>query len=156
MKNYMKLKGLNFILKFIKKTASLLIWTEMILHLIVFMMLVVAAILIVVDSISNFRNSNFSLLTLINNALLLLIIKEIIWTVLRFFKQEKFSLSPFIYIGVISGVREILFLGIKNSIEINVGLNLSLEILINAVVVFLLVLSYYLFKKARILAGQDS
>lgn len=128
----------------------------MILHLIVFMMLVVAAILIVVDSISNFHNSNFSLLTLINNALLLLIIKEIIWTVLRFFKQEKFSLSPFIYIGVISSVREILFLGIKNSIEKNVGLNLSLEILINAVVVFLLVLSYYLFKKARILAGQDS
>lgn len=128
----------------------------MILHLIVFLMLVVAAILIVVDSISNFQNSNFSLLTLINNALLLLIIKEIIWTVLRFFKQEKFSLSPFIYIGVISSVREILFLGIKNSIEKNVGLNLSLEILINAVVVFLLVLSYYLFKKARILAGQDS
>jgi len=128
----------------------------MILHLVVFMMLVVAAILIVVDSISNFHNSNFSLLTLINNALLLLIIKEIIWTVLRFLKQEKFSLSPFIYIGVISSVREILFLGIKNSIEKNTGLNLSLEILINAVVVFLLVLSYYLFKKARILAGQDS
>ncbi|HBW34685.1 phosphate-starvation-inducible PsiE family protein [Desulfosporosinus sp. BICA1-9] len=128
----------------------------MLLHLIVFMMLVVAAILIVVDSISNFHHTNFSLLTLINNALLLLIIKEIIWTVLRFFKQEKFSLSPFIYIGVISSVREILFLGIKNSIEKNVGLNLSLEILINAVVVFLLVLSYYLFKKARILAGQDS
>lgn len=128
----------------------------MILHLIVFMMLVVAAILIVVDSIRNFHNSNFSLLTLINNALLLLIIKEIIWTVLRFLKQEKFSLSPFIYIGVISSVREILFLGIKNSIEKNAGLNLSLEILINAVVVFLLVLSYYLFKKARILAGQDS
>ncbi|WP_366946793.1 phosphate-starvation-inducible PsiE family protein [Desulfosporosinus nitroreducens] len=128
----------------------------MILHLIVFMMLVFAAILIVVDSISNFHNSNFSLLTLINNALLLLIIKEIIWTVLRFFKQEKFSLSPFIYIGVISSVREILFLGIKNSIEKNTGLNLSLEILINAVVVFLLVLSYYFFKKARILAGQDS
>ncbi|MHB8076510.1 phosphate-starvation-inducible PsiE family protein [Desulfosporosinus fructosivorans] len=149
-------RRLNFILKFIKKASSLLIWTEMILHLIVFMMLVVAAILIVVDSISNFHNSNFSLLTLINNALLLLIIKEIIWTVLRFFKQEKFSLSPFIYIGVISSVREILFLGIKNSIEKNVGLNLSLEILINAVVVFLLVLSYYLFKKARILAGQDS
>lgn len=145
---------LNSILNFIKKTARLLIWTEMILHLIVFMMLVVAAMLIVVDSIKNFHN--LSLLTLINNALLLLIIKEIIWTVLRFFKQEKFSLSPFIYIGVISGVREILFLGMKNSIEKTDGLNLTLEILINAIVVFLLVLSYYLFKKARILAGEDS
>lgn len=142
--------------KFIKKTASLLIWTEMILHLIVFMMLVVAALLIIIDSISNFHNNNFSLLTLINNALLLLIIKEIIWTVLRFIKQEKFSLSPFIYIGVISGVREILFLGIKNSIEKTTGLNISLEILVNAVVVLLLVLSYYLFKKARISAGEDS
>jgi hypothetical protein len=49
-----------------------------------------------------------------------------------------------------------LFLGIKNSIVKSEGLNLSFEILINAVVVFLLVLSYYLFKKARILAGEDS
>lgn len=35
-------------------------------------------------------------------------------------------------------------------------INLTLDILINAVVVLLLVLSYYLFKNARILAGEDS
>jgi len=119
-------------------------------------MLVVAAILIVLDSIKNLENANFTLLTLLSNALLLLVIKEIIWTVLRFIKQEKFSLSPFIYIGVISSIREIMFLSIQKTIEKTEGLTISFEILINAIVVLLLVLAYYLFKKARVLAGEDS
>jgi len=119
-------------------------------------MLVMAAILIIIDSIKNLDNANFSLLTLLSNALLLLVIKEIIWTVLRFIKQEKFSLSPFIYIGVISSIREIMFLSIQKTIQKTEGITISLEILVNAFVVLLLVLAYYFFKKARVLAGQDS
>lgn len=149
-------KEITFILNFVRKVANLLIWTEIIIHLIVFVMLVMAAILIIVDSIKNLDNANFSLLTLLSNALLLLVIKEIIWTVLRFIKQEKFSLSPFIYIGVISSIREIMFLSIQKTIEKTAGITISLEILVNAFVVFLLVLAYYFFKKARVLAGQDS
>jgi len=148
--------GTKVILKFVKKTANLLIWTEMILHLIVFVMLVAAAVLIIIDSIKNWENANFTLRALLSNALLLLIIKEIIWTVLRFIRQEKFSLSPFLYIGVISSIREIMFLSIQKTVEKTEGLTISFEILINAVVVFLLVLAYYLFKKARALAGEDS
>jgi hypothetical protein len=121
-----------------------------------FFMLAIAASLIVIDSFNNLWNANFSMLDLINYALLLLIIKEMIWTVLKFLRQEKFTLSPFIYIGVISSIREILFLGMQNSIENNNELFLSFKILINAFVVLLLVLSYYLFKKARVLAGEDS
>lgn len=136
--------------------AKLLIWTEMILHLIVFAMLLVAAILIIADSMKGLGNGNLSLLTLLSNALLLLIIKEIIWTVLRFIKQEKFSLSPFLYIGVISSIREIMFLSVQKTIEKTGGFPITFEILINAVVVFLLVLAYYFFKKARALAGEDS
>jgi len=128
----------------------------MILHLIVFVMLVAAAVLIIVDSIKNWENVNFTLLTLLSNALLLLIIKEIIWTVLRFIRQEKFSLSPFLYIGVISSIREIMFLSIQKTIEKTEGLTITFEILINAFVVFLLVLAYYFFKKARALAGEES
>lgn len=138
------------------RTTRFLLWTETVLHIIVFIMLVLAVILIVIDTVRNFTINDSALLILINNALLLLIIKEIIWSVLRFLKQEKFSLSPFIYIGVISSVREILFLGIKNSIESTDGITLSLQILVNAFVVFMLVISYYLFKKARIIAGEDS
>jgi len=149
-------RGTKVILNFVKKTANLLIWTEIILHLIVFVMLVAAAILIIVDSIKNMENPNFTLLTLLSNALLLLVIKEIIWTVLRFIRQEKFSLSPFLYIGVISSIREIMFLSVQKTIEKTEGLTISFEILVNAVVVFLLVLAYYLFKKARALAGEDS
>jgi uncharacterized membrane protein (DUF373 family) len=119
-------------------------------------MLVVAAILIIADSIKNLDNANFSLLTLLGNALLLLIIKEIIWTVLRFIRREKFSLSSFLYIGVISSIREIMFLSIQKTIEKTEGLTITFEILLNAFVVFLLVLAYYFFKKARALAGEDS
>lgn len=144
------------ILNFLKKTSHLLIWTEMLIHLVVFVMLVVAAILIIIDSFKIYENANFTLLALLSNALLLLIIKEIIWTVFRSIKQEKFSLSPFLYIGVLTSIREILFLSIQKTIEKPSGLTISYEILVNGVVVFLLVLAYYLFKKARCMAGEDS
>lgn len=136
--------------------TNLLIWTEVILHLIVFIMLVIAVSFIILDSIKNIDNGNISILTLVSNALLLLVIKEVIWTVLRFFRKEKFSLSPFIYVGVISGIREILFLSIQKTVEKGNELNITLEMLINAFVVFLLVGAYYIFKKARISAGEDS
>lgn len=128
----------------------------MIIHLVVFVMLVMSAILIVIDSVKSFENASFTLLTLLSNALLLLIIKEVIWTVLRFIRQEKFSLSPFLYIGVLTSIREIMFLSIQKTIEKTDGFTISLEILLNAVVIFLLVLAYYFFKKARTIAGEDS
>ena len=142
--------------KFVTKTSDLLIWTEIVLHLVVFLMLVGAAVLIIVDAVHNFGGTHSSILVLISNSLLLLVIKEIIWTVFRFLKKEKFSLSPFLYIGVISGVREILFLSIEKSIEKGNAMTFSIEILGNAVVIFLLVASYYLFKKARFIAVEDS
>ncbi|MHB1405108.1 MAG: phosphate-starvation-inducible PsiE family protein [Desulfitobacteriaceae bacterium] len=142
--------------RIIKQTSRLVVWTEVMLHLVVFVMLIAAAALLIVDAVHNFGNTHAAILLLLSNALLLLIIKEIIWTVFRFFKKEKFSLSPFLYIGVISGVREILFLSIEKSIEKGDALIFSLEILANATVVFLLVAAYYLFKKARVTAGEDS
>lgn len=119
-------------------------------------MLVIAASLIIFDSIRTIEYGNISILTLVSNALLLLVIKEVVWTVLRFFRKEKFSLSPFIYVGVISGIREILFLSIQKTVEKGNELNITLEILLNAIVVFLLVGAYYVFKKARVQAGEDS
>lgn len=119
-------------------------------------MLVIAVLFIIFDSIKSIDNGNISILTLVSNALLLLVIKEVMWTVLRFLRQEQFSLSPFIYVGVISGIREILFLSIQKSVEKGNEINITLEMLINAFVVFLLVVAYYIFKKARILAGEDS
>ncbi len=142
--------------RIIKNTGKLLIWTEILLHFVVFIMLVLASALIIYDSLITLERSHFSILILISNALLLLVIKEIIWTVLQFFKREKFSLSPFLYVGVISGIREILFLGIQKSIEKGNATTFSLEILANAAVIFLLVLSYYLFKRARLIAGENS
>jgi len=49
-----------------------------------------------------------------------------------------------------------MFLSIQKTIEKPEGLTITLEILVNAFVVFLLVLAYYFFKKARVLAGEDS
>ncbi len=87
---------------------------------------------------------------------MLLVIKEIIWTVVRFFQHEKFSISSFLYIGVISGVREILFLSIEKSIEKSDITNFTVQLVANALVIFLLVAAYYMFKKARSVAGEDS
>lgn len=140
--------------RFSRLTGRLLILTEQVLNVVVFFALAAAAVTIVIEAIHDLNNAHSPVLVLLSNALLLIVVKEIIWTVVRFFKKERFTLSPFLYIGVMSAVREILFLSVEKSLERTSVISLSLEMLANAGVIFLLVAAYYLFKKARVQAGE--
>ncbi len=52
--------------------------------------------------------SRDSIIHLVNDVLLALIILELLWTVIRFLKKQKFILGPFLAIGIIAAVRRIL------------------------------------------------
>lgn len=122
---------------------------EYFLHVIVAVLLMGAAletVILVGKDILNF--SYLTVFNLINNALLLLIIKEVLWSVIKFFRKENFSISSFLFIGVISGVRQILFLEAQKSIEKTGLLNLSIEMGLNAFMILALIAGYYLFVKA--------
>lgn len=133
----------------IRRTRRVLLWTEYALLLAVFLMLLVTALTIITSMFIKLESTQQFILTLLSNALLLLVIKEIIWTVFRFFNREKFSLSPFLYVGVISCIREILFLSVQKSFEPTNDTNFYLQILANAVVILLLTVAYYFFKQAH-------
>lgn len=134
--------------RYINVISRSLIIVEFVIVFLVALMLLAATAVITVQvagSLTSFSPS--TVLILINNALLLLIIKEILWTVIKFFKKEDFSMTPLLYIGIISAIREMLFAEIQKSVAKGHGMELSWEILLNAVVILILVVAYYIQKK---------
>lgn len=136
--------------KFLSFSRQSLIISEDFIHLLVALLLLFATGGVFIHSIVNFGGINpHSILSLVSNALLILIIKEVLWTVIKFLRRESFSISSFLFIGVISSVRQILFLEVQKSFEGNINLlQHSYELLVNAGVILLLTIAYLLVAKA--------
>lgn len=134
----------------VRYIVRFLLFSEYIIHIMVALMLLLATMDIFVSS---FMESTFfeqiDTLTLISSALLMMIIKEVLWTVIKFFKKQAFGISSFLFIGVISSIREMLFIEVQKSVEKTHSFNLTLELGINALVIFILVLAYYILSKSN-------
>ncbi len=63
-------------------------------------------------------------------------------------EKQSFGISSFLFIGIISGIREMLFIEVQKSVEKSHSFNLTLELALNAGVIFILVAAYYLLSKA--------
>ena len=90
-----------------------------------------------------------SILHLVNDVLLALIILELLWTVIRFLKKQKFILGPFLAIGIIAAVRRILLIEAQTSFMEHVPYEKLYEIGLSAVVVIILMAAYFLSVKAH-------
>ncbi|ADG83156.1 phosphate-starvation-inducible PsiE family protein [Thermincola potens] len=139
----MKQKTLGMVIR-------LLINAEYIIHILVALLLLIATFgifFIVFKDITTFDET--AVLKLINYALLMLIVKEVLWTVVKFLKKQSFSVSSFLFIGVISGIRQMLYLEIQKSVE-KAGHDwfVVAELGVNALVIFVLIAAYYLLRKA--------
>lgn len=135
--------------KAIKIAITTLLYSEYIIHAMVAVMLLIATFMIFVQAFWNVPYlTTTRALNLISNALLMMIVKEVLWTVIKFFKKQPFGISSFLYIGIISGIREMLFIEVQKSVEKSHSFNLTLELGINAMVIFILVAAYYLLKKS--------
>ncbi len=58
-------------------------------------------------------------LKVLEDVLLILILLEIIWLVLNYLKSRTLTVEPFLFIGIISGVRKILIIGAHSIEEIS-------------------------------------
>jgi uncharacterized membrane protein (DUF373 family) len=87
----------------------------------------------------------------INDVLLVLIIMEVLWTVLRYLKRQKFSLNPFLSIGIISSIRRVLVIGAQMSIgemhDFDKVKVLFIELGINTGIILVLIVAYYIYNK---------
>ena len=96
-------------------------------------------------------------LKVLEDILLILILLEIIWLVLNYLKSRTLTVEPFLFIGIISGVRKILIIGAHSVEEISMEKIkvYEFETLVSLIVVFALVVSLYLIRKSRSLYLQE-
>jgi uncharacterized membrane protein (DUF373 family) len=90
-----------------------------------------------------------SIIELVNDVLLSLIILELLWTVIRFLKKQRFSLGPFLAIGIIAAIRRILLIEAKTSLMEHTPVEKLYEIGLGALVIIMLMAAYYLSVKAQ-------
>lgn len=103
----------------VKGLRQFLIVLDDIMHFLVAIILMACAALILFKTIPSLLNPEImNLLHVVNDVLLVLIIMELMWPIMRFLKREPFTLNPFLYIGIISSIRRILMLEAEHSIVV--------------------------------------
>jgi uncharacterized membrane protein (DUF373 family) len=139
-----------------KKTAlteafrKIILRIDIIFHVIAALLLLAACGFILYYALLHILHpSRASVIALINDVLLALIILELLWTVLRFLNKQKFSLGPFLAIGIIAAVRRILLIEAQTSLMKHTPVDKLYEIGLSAAVVIVLMIAYYLGVKAQ-------
>ena len=127
-----------------------LIKIDMALHVIAALLLLIACTLILYFAFVNILDpSRSSIIALVNDVLLALIILELLWTVVRFLKKQKFLLGPFLAIGIIAGVRRILLIEAQTSLMEQTPIERLYEIGLITIVILILIIAYYISIKAQ-------
>jgi uncharacterized membrane protein (DUF373 family) len=127
-----------------------LIKIDMALHVVAALLLLIACTLILYFAFVNILDpSRSSIIALVNDVLLALIILELLWTVVRFLKKQKFLLGPFLAIGIIAGVRRILLIEAQTSLMDSTPIERLYEIGLITVVILILIIAYYISIKAQ-------
>ena len=122
----------------------------MVLHVIAALLLLIACTLILYFAFVNILNpTRSSIIALVNDVLLALIILELLWTVVRFLKKQKFLLGPFLAIGIIAGVRRILLIEAQTSLMDHTPIERLYEIGLITIVILILIVAYYISIKAQ-------
>lgn len=134
----------------VDRARKYLILADDAVHIVVALFLVAAAVLMLGYAAKNFADITVSsILLVVNDVLFVLIIAEVLWTIIRYLRREQFSLAPFLFIGIISSVRRILYIDAQMSLgtsDRSFQEN-AIELGIHVTIVFVLVFAYYLIKR---------
>ncbi|MFA6002270.1 MAG: phosphate-starvation-inducible PsiE family protein [Thermoleophilia bacterium] len=137
----------------VSKARSVLIFADDAVHVIVAAFLVVAAFIMFYYAAGNLTDiSVAATLGVVNDVLFVLIIAELLWTIIRYLRREKFSLAPFLFMGIISSLRRMLYIDAQMSMgtgERTFNENI-MELGIHVGIIFVLVVAYYLIRKVNL------
>lgn len=126
-----------------------IIKADIILHIIAGVLLLIACTFILFRGLTHlFDPSIQNIIHMVNEVLLSLIVLELLWTVLRFLKKQKFILAPFLAIGIIACIRRILLIEAQSSYMDHVPEEKLIELGLCAVIIIILMVAYYLSVKA--------
>ncbi|MFA5802639.1 MAG: phosphate-starvation-inducible PsiE family protein [Thermoleophilia bacterium] len=136
----------------VNRARGVLIFADDAVHVIVAAFLVVAAFIMFYYAAKNLTDiSVAATLMVVNDVLFVLIIAELLWTIIRYLRREKFSLAPFLFMGIISSLRRMLYIDAQMSLgtgERTFEENI-MELGIHVTIIFVLVVAYYLIRKVN-------
>ncbi|MDH4028162.1 MAG: phosphate-starvation-inducible PsiE family protein [Nitrospirota bacterium] len=127
-----------------------LLYVDIIFHIMAALLLLAACGVILFYAALNLLDpSRASMIALVNDVLLALIVLELLWTVIRFLKKQKFSLGPFLSIGIIAAIRRILLIEAQTSLMEHTPVEKLYEMGLGAAIIITLMVAYYLSVKAQ-------
>ncbi len=85
---------------------------------------------------------------LIHDALLVLIILELVWTAVGYLRSRTLPLEPFLIVAVIASVRRLLFLGVQ-TVEGEIQVMMLWDIAIHTMMVLIFALALYAVRRSR-------
>jgi len=142
--------------EYYEKLRVVIVKIDVILHVLAAGLLLIACgFIFFYASLNVLQPSRDSIIHLVNDVLLGLIILELLWTVNRFLKKQKFILGPFLAIGMIASVRRILMIEAQTSTLEHVPPEKLYEIGLSASVILVLMIAYYLSVKAQRLEQKE-
>lgn len=125
-------------------------------HIVAATLLLIACAFIMYYAVLNILSpGREGVIHLVNDVLLSLIILELLWTVIRFLKKQKFILGPFFAIGIIAALRRILLIEAETSYMTHVSIEKLYEIGLMAIVIIILTTAYYISVKSQKLEGDQ-
>lgn len=138
--------------RIIKLTEHLRILAD-IVHIVIAVSLLIAAVAFLVNAFSNINGvSGDSIFHLINEILFVLIIMEIFITVITYLREHRITFQPFLVVGIIASIRKILtieaHLSMEEGVTNEIFFRSMIDLGVNAGIVFILIISFYLLAKA--------
>ncbi|MDO8426734.1 MAG: phosphate-starvation-inducible PsiE family protein [Deltaproteobacteria bacterium] len=108
------------------------------------------AFLLMMEAITDFIYfSQHSISHIISDLMFVLIIMELFRQVMRQINRQSFSLNPFIFIGVIASIRGMLLTQMQLGMGETEWQGGVVKLGVHAVIVLILVASYYIYSKGR-------
>lgn len=112
--------------------------------------IIALAVILLAEAFSDFYYfSSHSIPHIVSELMFVLILMELFRQVMRQIKRHKFSLSPFLFIGVIASIRGILIIQMRLALGWTEAWLTLAQIGIYAIIVFIMVISYYLTTKVE-------
>lgn len=133
-----------------EKIRQLLVKVDVIFHIVAALILLLICGIVLYKAILNsFSFEIIKLIEAVNEVLLALIILEILWTIIRFLKKQRFSLLPFLDVGIIASIRRILLIEVQTSTMEHPPVEKIYEIMVSAGIILALVIAYFIITKAQ-------
>lgn len=135
---------------FISRINRWLVYLDDIILIMVAIGIIGVAILLAVEAVTDFiYYTKHSISHIISDLMFVLIIMELFRQVLRQLTRHVFSLNPFLFIGVIASIRGILLVQMKLAMGEAEWQGGVLQLGIHAIIVLILVISYYFYSKVE-------